>query len=497
MTETAQAPAQDASTKRLSGRLGAPSIVLMVLAAAAPLSVIGGQVPLGFMIGNGVGMPAMFLVAAAILLLFAVGFTHMTKFIPKTGAFFLYVSYGIGRPVGLAAAYLSIFSYLAIQVGLVAYLGAAVADALAAAGGPTLPWWMFALVGLGVVGAIGLRNIGLSSRLLGVLLLLEIAVVVVVAVVVTATGGAEGLSLAPFEPVNVFSGAPALGLMFALAAFLGFESTAIFRDEARDPNRTIPRATYAAVILVGIFYAFGSWALVMAWGVDNVVDMAAQFPATLIMETARVYLGPVAEAIMNALVFTSVLAATLSFHNVITRYFHSLGSHGLLPARLAVVHPRRNAPAVASLVTSAIGVVVIVVCAVFGLNPMTQVLAWASGLATSGLAALMAVTALAVIVFFRRTGLDRSPWRTRIAPALGFVGLAAATTAIVANFPLLVGDLGADGKPHFGFLSIALLLSLWIAPIAGVVQALRARRHQPAVYAAITNVEDEEPVTSL
>ncbi|MEB0233327.1 amino acid permease, partial [Undibacterium sp. 10I3] len=83
------------------------------------------------------------------------------------------------------------------------------------------------------------------------LLLGEVGVVLALVVAVVVNGGPEGLSMAPFEPNNVLTGSPAIGLMFAIAAFIGFESTAIFRDEAKDPGRTIPRATYVAVIGIG------------------------------------------------------------------------------------------------------------------------------------------------------------------------------------------------------------------------------------------------------
>ncbi|KQQ96333.1 amino acid transporter [Arthrobacter sp. Leaf141] len=477
--------------RRLHGSLGTGAIVLMVLAAAAPLSVIGGQVPLGFMIGNGVGVPSMFVLAAAILLLFAVGFTHMTKFIRKTGAFFIYISFGLSKPLGLAAAYLSIFSYLCIEVGLVGYLGSAASQSIRSAGGPDIPWWFFALGALAVVAAVGLRNIDLSSKVLAVLLVAEIAIVLIIVLAVLVTGGDSGLSAAPFEPSHILSGSPSLGLMFALAAFLGFESTAIFRDEAKQPNKTIPRATYLAVIMVGLFYTLSSWALVVAWGPDNIVAMATQYPATLIMETASRYLGPVAVVIINVLIFTSVIAASLSFHNVVTRYLHSLASHGFLPRSISEVDNRHNSPRLASLITSGVALSAILLAGLLGLNGATQVLAWTSGMATFGVAFLMAVTALAVIVFFLRTRLDRNIWKTLIAPILGFVGLAISAYLIVSNFPLLVGDVGADGTPQFGFISVLLLLSLVPMPLFGLCQALWLRRKNKSLYAAITDVEDD------
>ena len=68
-------------TRQLRGNLGVASIVFLVVAAAAPLGVIGGVVPLGLASGNGAGFPATFIISTVILLFFAVGFTAMTKYI--------------------------------------------------------------------------------------------------------------------------------------------------------------------------------------------------------------------------------------------------------------------------------------------------------------------------------------------------------------------------------------------------------------------------------
>src|ERR1044072_6777071 len=74
--------------RQLSGRLGVGSIVFMVVAAAAPLTVIGGGFPVAVLLGNGAGVPSMFAIGAVILLFFAVGLSAMSRFIPRPGAFF-------------------------------------------------------------------------------------------------------------------------------------------------------------------------------------------------------------------------------------------------------------------------------------------------------------------------------------------------------------------------------------------------------------------------
>ena len=92
--------------------------------------------------------------------------------------------------------------------------------------------------------------------------------------VIVVQGGDHGLSNGIVNPSAIVSGSLGIGLLFAIISYVGFEATAIFRDEARTPERTIPRATYLALILIGVFYAVTSWALISGWGDDEAVRRA-------------------------------------------------------------------------------------------------------------------------------------------------------------------------------------------------------------------------------
>jgi amino acid transporter len=470
----------------LTGKLGPLAIVFMVVAAASPLTVVGGATPLGILLGNGVGFPALYAVSGIVLLLFSVGLAAMTRVVPRPGAFFTFVGYGLGRRAGLGAAYLALLTYTAVQAAVYGYIGYILSGTFAQLGLPELPWWLWALAVAALVGVLGYRHIDLSSKVLGVLLIGEIGIVLAIVAGVVITGGDQGLSLEPFEPANVFSGSPAVGLTFAIAAFIGFEATAIFRDEARDPARTIPRATYAAVIGITVFYTLASWGLVMAWGPDHAVDVAATDPGGMILTTTAKYLGTAGEVVINVLLITSMFACVLSFHNVITRYQHTMANAGLLPGAVGAVHARHLSPHLSSLLQSATTVVLVAVFALAGLDPVLEVFTWFAGVSTLAIAILMAVTSLAVIVWFRRTRQDARAWNTVVAPVLGLVGLTGAAVAIVAYFPLLVGDVDAAGNQRFGVTSAALLALIVLSPVAGWVQAVVLRRSRPETYARIT-----------
>ncbi|WP_020658699.1 APC family permease [Amycolatopsis benzoatilytica] len=442
-TSRTTAPAPPAAAPRtLSGKLGVGSIVFMVVAAAAPLTVIAGAVPLGIAQGDGAGFPATFVLCCGVLLLFAVGFCAMTRHVPNAGAFYTYIHKGLGRSMGLGSAFLALATYTAVQLAVYGYLGATLSGLVTHYGGPTLPWWLYAAAALGIVSALGYRHIELSGKVLGVLLVCEVGIVLVFDAAVNVRGGAHGLSTALLQPAQIGSGSLGIGIMFAIASFLGFEATAVYRSEARRPERTVPRATYLALLLIGGFYTLSSWSLVSAWGDRDAVTQANQNPGGMLTSSVTRYLGASAGELVQILLVTSLFAALLSFHNVIARYTFSLGNAGALPTRCGRSHARHGSPHVASAVQSVSALVLIAVFALAKMDPVTQVFSWMAGTATLGVLALMALTCLSVLVFFRRTTIDRRRWNTVVAPSLGSAGLAAALALTVANFPMLIGGSG-------------------------------------------------------
>lgn len=482
LSEKASAVAASPGAPALTGRLGPVSIVFMVVAAAAPLTVVGGGAPLGFLLGNGPGFPSLYAVCGVVLLLFSVGLAAMTRSVPRPGGFFTFIGHGLGRPAGVASAALALLTYTTIQISVHGYIGYILSITVTGLGGPSLPWWLYSLAVIGAVGLLGYRHIDVSSKVLGLLLIGEIGVVLVLVVAIMLRGGGNGLSLAPFTPDSVFSGSPGVGLTFAIAAFIGFEATTIFRDEARDPNRTIPRATYIAVIGIAVFYTLAGWALVMAWGPDRVVAVAAQNPGAMILTTTARYLGPVGESVLNVLLITSMFACVLSFHNVLTRYQHAMANSGLLPRMLSRVHVRHQSPHTSSTVQTLTALVLIAVFALLRLDPVLQVFTWFSGVATLAISLLMAATSVAVVVYFARRPAERHLWRTVIAPILGLVGLVGATIAIATNFPLLLGDVNGSGAPVFGPVTALFFAVVIAVPAAGLAQALVLRHRNRVVY---------------
>ena len=155
-------------------RLGIPSVVFFVMSAAAPLTVVAGVVTTGYGNTQVLGIPFGFITIAVILGVFSVGYVAMSRHITNAGAFYTYVSNGLGRPLGVGAAWMAVLAYNALQVGLYGIIGSAVAPLLKQWFNIDANWVVIALVAWAIVLALGLMRVDINSKVLALLLCAEI-----------------------------------------------------------------------------------------------------------------------------------------------------------------------------------------------------------------------------------------------------------------------------------------------------------------------------------
>jgi cation diffusion facilitator CzcD-associated flavoprotein CzcO/amino acid transporter len=455
--------------------LSTQRVVFLVIAAAAPMAAMVGNVPLAVIFGNGAGAPTAFVIATVVLLCFSVGYAAMSRRVVNTGAFYTYIARSLGKPSGVSSAYVAVLSYGALTFGLAGAFGYYTALVLGTLG-YTIAWWQLALPAIVLIAVLGYRSVDLSAKVLGTLMVLEFVVLIVFDVAVVAQKGPAAFPLQSFSPSQAMSGSLGIALMFAMFSFVGFESAALYGEETRDPERSIPRATYIAVGSIGVFYILTSWIIVGAAGVANVKSQATAAQGEFVFDLIRQYGGELLYDMSAVLLCTSVLAGYLALHNATSRYLFALGREKVLPQRLGHYHPDHFSPHIASLVVSAVSVVVIGVFAVVRVDPFTSLVPALIGVGTLGIIALQAAASLAVVAFFWRR-VDRTLWRCVMAPGIGFVGLVTAFVMAAVNYPTLTGtsDLAVNSVP----------LTLVVAAVAGAVMALVLRRHRPTTYAAI------------
>ncbi|WP_338641368.1 APC family permease [Burkholderia pyrrocinia] len=455
--------------------LGLWQIVFLVISAAAPLTGMLGAVPPAISLGNGAGIPGAFVIAGVVLLIFSVGFASMSRHIVRAGAFYAYITAGLGRPLGMAGALIALLSYTCIQVALYGLIGFFCTSIIGSLLHITMPWYGYSAVFLAIVQFTGLRGIDLNSRLLGVLMCLEMGILLVLSIaIVVHHGGPDGLTLAPFSPKHIFGGNVGIAVMFALASFIGFEATAIYGKECHDPKRTVPRATYLSVALILAFFAFVTWTIVCAYGVKDVADVAAKQPGDFWFIQSTKHLGSAMTTVMSFLLLSSIFASILSFHNTIVRYVHALAGEGILPEKLTRLHPKFGSPYLASYLQTLSVSLPVAIFSISGTDPFNIVFSWAAALGTLGIVLLQAMTSFAVAAFFRITKKETRMWHAVVAPVLGGFGLLWISFILIRNLDALSGS---DSPVVRSFPWVVLAVAL-----VGIVIGLVVKHKRPDIY---------------
>ncbi|NRQ40281.1 APC family permease [Nonomuraea sp. NN258] len=408
------------------------------MSAAAPLTVVAGVITTGYAVTGITGLPIAFLVVGVVLALFAVGYVAMARHVANAGAFYTFITHGLGRPAGVAAAWSALIAYNALQVGLYGAFGAATAPLLERWLGATPPWWTVSLVAWALVGVLGLLRVDVNGRLLAVLLTAEVAVIILFDVADLANPVA-GLATESLSPSALFVNGVGALLVIATLGFVGFESSVVFSEESRDPRRTVPIATYASVAIIAGLYALSAWAMTVAIGQDAVVDTARKQGAETIFTVAADHLGPVVADVGRVLFVTSVFAAMIAFHNTTSRYFFALGRDGVLPAVFSRTGAGNGAPRAGSIAQTVLGLAVIALYAVMGWDPLVQLFFYGGTFGGLGVLLLIFVTSIAVIAFFLRRPSGESVPRRLVIPVLAAIALAVMAYLAVSNFATVLG----------------------------------------------------------
>lgn len=344
-----------------------------------------------------------------------------------------------------------------------------------------IPWWAAALFAVAVVGVLGYRNVDVSAKVLAILMALEIALLAMLDIGILLDKGLAAFPLTAVAPSTVFSAGLPIALLFAFSCFIGFESAALYAEETHEPSRSIPRATYAAVIIIGIFYAITAWEAVGALGTTGVDDLSSQSSTDigqLFFNLMATYVGEWAKQLMGIMLLTSLLAAILATHNASARYMFALGRERVLPPPLGRLHGRHASPHRASLVQTGFNAVVVAIFALAGLSPYIGLASTMIGLGTFGIVLLQACAAFAIVAFFRRYG--GGQWfRTGVAPAVAGLVLGSVVVLTALNFNLLTNS--------DSILLNALPLVYLLAAIGGVCYAAYLKRRRPEIYAGIAS----------
>lgn len=511
----------DSGHKLKTGAIGLVAVLFMATANAAPITAMSANTPIAVGYGNGLATPGGFLFATIVLTLFTIGFVSMARHVTTTGAFYGFISQGLGQVWGMAAGLVATLAYVVFEgslIGVFAYFTQSTLDSWFSF---KPNWFLLAVIGIVLIALFGHYDINIAAAFLGVCLVAEVLLLAAMAFTVLFKGGGpDGLMGSAINPVNAFknlveggnmpgssaslgasidgtkiaAGSAAIGVFFAFWSWVGFETTAVYGEESRDPKRIVPRATMIAVIGLGIFYTFVSWMAISGTGAkDSITISAGSNPVDLMKGTFDQYLGHPSTYVFDFLIVTGSFACALAFHNAASRYIYALGRE--LPAfqnNLGSTHKVHASPHIASATQSAITFVITLLFWIsLGNDVVKAAYIYEYGvLAVLGTMAILLVQALccfAVIWYFQvRRVHPGNIVTTGIVPALGAIGMLYVCYLLFSNLSF------AGGLAAHSTLYKSIPYIVGVTALIGVLGCLWIRARDPETYSRIGHTVLEE-----
>ena len=473
--------------------IGVAGVLFLCVTGAAPESAMLGNVPFAAGYGTGIHTPAAFLLAMIVLVIFSIGYATMASRVSSVGGFYSYISQGLGRELGMSAGFTALACYSIFEAslcGLFAYFGNIW---LSQHLGINVGWVWLALAALVGGGILSVRDVRLSTAILGTAVLLETIVLLVFAFGVIFRGGGTSFSL---EALNIFhvmtptlprkvgnvaipAGASAVGIFMAFWSWVGFEMAPNYAEESRNPKRVVPLALYASVIFLGIFYTFVSWCGISAYPDSGaMLAQAVNDSGDFYLLPMKQFVGPLGYQALSFLILTSSFACAMAFHNTAARYIYSLGREGVIPGHFGKTHDIARSPHVASLTQTGLAAAWVLLFGIFNgfNNPMNQayngIYTLYAVLGTGLLLVLQAFVSIAIWNYFRKNG-GGSLFNTTIAPWISAAVQLALVYLLVSNLVTFAGSSAfANAIPYVGAAII----------LFGLVWGFVLKRFNPEAY---------------
>jgi APA family basic amino acid/polyamine antiporter len=251
------------------------------------------------------------------------------------------------------------------------------------------------------------------------LVMVAVKLVVLTFFIIVSLANFKADNLQPFLPNGFHSVTAAAAIIFF--AYIGFDAVSTGSEEARDPAKDLPFAVIGSLLICTLFYILTA---VGALGIATPAQMKdSDAPlATALDEGAGLSWAAWILALGALIAITSVVLVI--FYGQ-TRIFFAMARDGLLPERMAQVHPRFGTPAK---LTVGLGLLIAVLAALVPLGAIVELV---------NIGTLFAFVLVNIgVIILRRTRPDMPrPYRVPFSPVFPLIGVAFAVY-LMTDLPL-------------------------------------------------------------
>ncbi|MBL0171002.1 MAG: amino acid permease [Gemmatimonadaceae bacterium] len=328
-------------TESLKRTLGSRDLTLLVVG-----NVIGSGiflVPASVLKQSGESMPiaiAVWLVGGVLSLMGALSYAELGGMDPGAGGLYAYIRDGFGAFPAFLYGWTLFF---VIGAGTIATLAVAAADYMTQFT-PMSPMQksIVAVTLIVIMAVINVRGTKGSASVQNLATGIKVLAILAMSALLFMMGKGSTMTAVAHTVSTVSVSGVGLSIISVLWAYEGWQYVTFVAGEAKDPQRTIPRALIiGTLILIGI-YIIANFAYVAALGTAR---MAAS--DRVAGEAVAEVLGPTAGKAIALAIIISMYSAAHATVITVPRVYFAMARDGLFFRKLTEIHPTYGTPAVA------------------------------------------------------------------------------------------------------------------------------------------------------
>jgi len=282
------------------------------------------------------------LLAMVAMLFTSMSYGRMARAYPQGGSAFMYVTRELHPGLGYMTGWCLVMDYV-LNPLICTIWGAKAAQNFL----PEVPYLVWVLFFAILFTTLNLNGVETSARInAGMAAALGIVIVLVVIAVLRyllhLPAQAASFYTAPFyDPARFSSHAVFRGTSIAILTYIGFDGISTLTDEAKNPERSIPRAIVATCLITGVLASIEVYLGQLVW------PRGAAFPD---LDTAYVHIagragGPLVFAIVNGALLLATIGSGMASQLGAARLLLAMGQDGAIPRRFfGAVHPKNRIP---------------------------------------------------------------------------------------------------------------------------------------------------------
>jgi putrescine importer len=282
------------------------------------------------------------LCAMVAMLFTSVSYGRMARMYPQGGSAFMYVGRQLHPGLGYLTGWCMALDYILNPLICTIWCSKAAQNFL-----PEVPYIAWAIFFAALFTLMNLNGVETSTRINAMMaaalgLVIVLVVVSFIRYLLHLPHQPTSFYITPFYDRATFSSSALFGgTSLAVITYIGFDGISTLTDEAKNPERSIPRAIVATCLATGVLASIEVYLGQLVW---------PRGAAFLDIDTAYVHIarragGPILFAIVNGALLLATIGSGMASQLGAARLLLAMGQDGAIPRRFfGAVHPKNRIP---------------------------------------------------------------------------------------------------------------------------------------------------------